>query len=323
MKNLLITCICALLAFPAGASTRRVAAGDDLGRAIRTLKDNDTLVIAAGSYAVEGTLAVKRSTVIAGEAGARPRITVGSFRIGTGAEHLVLRGLDLTLGGKHLVDTPSEGSVEIGLIAIENCTVDLGGSTGAGLVGSRTSGTARNRIGEIRVEDCVVFNGGFPQHFVYSAASTSQTAVGKIRLCDSTFADMARGAVVTNARMQTRVEIERCTFYDINRADNNAGTIRLGNAEADIRVTESVFTFAGPASRFIVAGSGSKVAVEDSYATGELASIPGARGLKTLPAKAAEAYEAPGRNPLAEGVSLRLRENSTSGRKIGDPRWNK
>ena len=103
-------------------------------------------------------------------------------------------------------------------------------------MGSRTSGTARNRIGEIRVEDCVVFNGGFPQHFVYSAASTSQTAVGKIRLCDSTFADMARGAVVTNARMQTRVEIERCTFYDINRADNNAGTIRLGNAEADIRV---------------------------------------------------------------------------------------
>ena len=235
----------------------------------------------------------------------------------------MLRGLDLTLGGKHLVDTPSEGSVEIGLIAIENCTVDLGGSTGAGLVGSRTSGTARNLIGEIRVEDCVVFNGGFPQHFVYSAASTSQTAVGKIRLCDSTFADMARGAVVTNARMQTRVEIERCTFYDINRADNNAGTIRLGNAEADIRVTESVFTFAGPASRFIVAGPGSKVAVEDSYATGELASIPGARGLKTLPAKAAEAYEAPGRNPLAEGVSLRLRENSTSGRKIGDPRWNK
>ena len=169
----------------------------------------------------------------------------------------------------------------------------------------------------------MVFIGGVPQHFVYSAASTSQTAVGKIRLCDSTFADMARGAVVTNARMQTRVEIERCTFYDINRADNNAGTIRLGNAEADIRVTESVFTFAGPASRFIVAGPGSKVAVEDSYATGELASIPGARGLKTLPAKAAEAYEAPGRNPLAEGVSLRLRENSTSWRKIGDPRWNK
>ena len=138
---------------PRRSRHRHVAAGDDLGRAIRTLKDNDTLVIAAGSYAVEGTLAVKRSTVIAGEAGARPRITVGSFRIGTGAEHLVLRGLDLTLGGKHLVDTPSEGSVEIGLIAIENCTVDLGGSTGAGLVGSRTSGTARNRIGEIRVED--------------------------------------------------------------------------------------------------------------------------------------------------------------------------
>ena len=234
MKNLLITCICALLAFPAGAATRRVAAGDDLGRAIRTLKDNDTLVIAAGSYAVEGTLAVKRSTVIAGEAGARPRITVGSFRIGTGAEHLVLRGLDLTLGGKHLVDTPSEGSVEIGLIAIENCTVDLGGSTGAGLVGSRTSGTARNRIGEIRVEDCMVFNGGFPQHFVYSAASTSQTAVGKIRLCDSTFADMARGAVVTNARMQTRVEIERCTFYGHQprgqqRRNHPAGQRRSGH----------------------------------------------------------------------------------------------
>ena len=211
MKNLLITCICALLAFPAGAATRRVAAGDDLGRAIRTLKDNDTLVVAAGSYAVEGTLAVKRSTVITGEAGARPRIAIGSFRIGTGAERLVLRGLDLTLGGKHLVDTPSEGSVEIGLIAIENCTVDLGGGTGAGLVGSRTSGTARNRIGEIRVEDCVVFNGGFPQHFVYSAASSSQTVVDKIRLCNSTFADMARGAVITNARMQTRIEI--CLLY--------------------------------------------------------------------------------------------------------------
>lgn len=178
-------------------------------------------------------------------------------------------------------------------------------------MGSRTSGTARNRIGEIRVEDCVVFNGGFPQHFVYSAASTSQTAVGKIRLCDSTFADMARGAVVTNARMQTRVEIERCTFYDINRADNNAGTIRLGNAEADIRVTESVFTFAGPASRFIVAGPGSKVAVEDSYATGELASIPGARGLKT-----ASRQKPPKPTRLRVATRLRKASRCASGKTV-------
>ncbi|WP_462354437.1 hypothetical protein [Alistipes timonensis] len=323
MKNLFITCICALLALPAGAATRRIAGGDDLGRAVRTLKDNDTLVVAAGSYVVEGTLPVKRNTVIVGEAGTRPRIAVGSFRIGTGAQHLVLRGLDLTLGTKYLVDTPSEGSVEIELVAIERCTVDLGGDTGAGLVGSRTSGTARNRIGEIRVEDCVVFNGGFPQHFVYSAASTSQTAVEKIRLGDSTFADMARGAVAANAAMKTRIEIERCTFYDINRSDNKAGTIRLSNATADIQITKSVFTFAGPASRFIIAGPGSKVAVENSWATGELTSIPGARGLKMLPAKASEAYEAPARNPLAEGVSLRLRENKAPGSEIGDPRWNK
>ena len=61
MKNLLVTCICALLAFPAGAATRHVAAGDDLGRAIRTLKDNDTLVVAAGSYTIESTLPVKRN----------------------------------------------------------------------------------------------------------------------------------------------------------------------------------------------------------------------------------------------------------------------
>lgn len=54
MKNLFITCICALLALPAGAATRRIAGGDDLGRAVRTLKDNDTLVVAAGSYVVEG-----------------------------------------------------------------------------------------------------------------------------------------------------------------------------------------------------------------------------------------------------------------------------
>ena len=323
MKNLLVTCICALLAFPAGAAIRHIAAGDDLGRAIRTLRDNDTLVVAAGSYTIEGTVPVKRSTVIVGEAGARPGITISSFRIGSGAEHLVLQNLALTLRGKFLVDTPSEGNLEIGLVAIEDCTVDLGGDTGAGLVGSRTPGSAHNRIGEIRVEDCVVFNGGFPQHFVYSAASTSQTEVGTIRLCNSTFADMARGAVVTNAAMQTRIEIARCTFYDINRSDNNAGTIRLSNAAADIHITESVFTFAGPASRFIIAGPGSKVAVENSYATGELASIPGARGLKTLAAKASEAYEAPGRNPLAEGVSLHLGKNMTPGLQIGDPRWNK
>ena len=92
MKNLLITCICALLAFPAGAATRHVAAGDDLGRAIRTLKDNDKLVIAAGSYAVEGTLAVKRSTVIAGEAGARPRSTRCSAPVPIRNDPTVMRG---------------------------------------------------------------------------------------------------------------------------------------------------------------------------------------------------------------------------------------
>lgn len=321
MKKLSVSCICALLAFTAGAATRHIAAGDDLGRAVRTLRDNDTLVVAAGNYVIEGTLPVKRSTVIVGEAGVRPRISVGSFRIGTGARHLVLRGLDLTLGTKYLVHTPSEGSVAIDLIAVEACTVDLGGDTGAGLVGSGTAGTVCNRIGEIRVEDCVVFNGGFPQHFVYSAASTSQTEVGKIRLADSTFADMARGIAVTNAAIRTLVEIERCTFYDINRTNNNAGTIRMSNATADIRITESVFTFAGPSSRFIIAGSGSTIAVGNSWATGELASIPGAHGLKLLPEKACEAYEAPGRNPLAEGVSLRLRNGTAPG--AGDPRWNK
>lgn len=117
--------------------------------------------------------------------------------------------------------------------------------------------------------------------------------------------------MAANAAMKTRIEIERCTFYDINRSDNKAGTIRLSNATADIQITKSVFTFAGPASRFIIAGPGSKVAVENSWATGELASIPGARGLKMLPAKASEAYEAPARNPA------RGRRLAASARKQG------
>lgn len=323
MKKLFVYCVCSLLCLSAGAAVKRVSGADDLRRAIRTLGEGDTLVLAAGRYAVEGSLPLKRSTVIVGEAGARPEVTISQFVLGVGARHLVFENLALMLGGKVLVGTHAQGEVDIDLIALDNCSVNLGGADGAGLVNSRSANATKNRIGEIRVNDCVVFNGGFPQHFVFAAASTSLTAVERLTLKNSTFACLARGIAVSNAPMLSQIVVDRCTFYDINSSDNPAGVIRLSNARADIRITNTVFGFAGPKTRFVMVGTGSKVVVENSCGVGGPVPMPGAHGLKHVAATPAEVFRKPGDNPLAEGVSFRVQGESAAGLAIGDPRWNK
>lgn len=322
MKKLWLYCICLLLTAPTLAAVKQVQGGADLRRAIRSLGGNDTLVVAAGNYTIDEIVTVGNNTVIMGEEGARPSIELETFRIGTEASRLVFRNLDLKLRSRFLVGMLSQADVDIDLIAFESCSIDLGGETGAGLVGGSSTVKEKNRIGMIRVDDCMVFNGGFPLHFVYTAGSSSQTRVEQIVLRNSTFSDMARGVVVSSVAMQTRVVIDHCTFYNINRQNNNAGTIRLSSARADVCIDHSLFTFAGADSRFVLVGNGSSVSVTDSYMTAELTSISGSHGLKRIPTTAAETFEAPYDDPTDPQASFRISREAIPDGTPGDPKWN-
>ncbi len=323
MKRLIIFTLLALGGTASHAAVKNVAAGGNLSSAIKKSVAGDTLMLAGGDYLVEGSIAASRDLVIMAGEGARAKVSFSTFVVGSGARHLSLENLDILLNRKYLVQT-ADMQCDIDLIQFKGCRIDLGGATGATLVTSGTPGEERNRIGEIRLEDCIVHNGGFPLHAIYGAGSTSKTSVEKISVLNSTVANTARGLFVSPATMESiEITLRNSTFYHLNATDNEAGTIRFSGAKATVTIEGCVFNFAGLKSRFIIVGPGSRISVVNSYMTGEMATIPGQNGLKRIEDTASAAFAAPGDDPTAEGVSFKVKNSVLAASKVGDPRWDK
>lgn len=304
-----------------GLSGKTLESGDDLYRAIRKAADADTLYLSEGKYVLDGAVALDKSLTIVGSTSGTTEVEVYLFRIGERMKSVTLKNLDITLTGKYLFDTRSDEGVNADLVCLEDCTVDLGGETGACLVNSRTAGMGVNTIGEIKVSNTLVYNGGVPQHFFFNGGSVSETKVNKFTAVNSTFVNMSRGMIISPAAMETTVDITNCTFYAINRSDNAAGFIRLSNAVADVNITNSVFNFAGESTKFVVTGNKDVTAV-NSWFAGDYPSFAASYGVKSL-GSAGDVFSHPSEDVADGNTSFRITATIPEGADLGDPRWNK
>lgn len=219
MKKLKFLALPLLGLFALNAASARiveVAPGDDLRSALKQASAADTLLLKSGEYALSTQIVQTHDIVLLGEEGEKPVVHFTNFVLGTGARRLVLGNLHIIYDRKYLVYNAGESEVDIDEITLSGCIVNLNGENGASLVLNRST-AAKNRIGRITIDDCIVYNSHAPSHGVVNIGKESTVQLSSITLRNSTFTDFVRGAVIVSAPMQDlKIDVENCTFYDIN-----------------------------------------------------------------------------------------------------------
>lgn len=314
----LILAVCSVAA--ANAQVKRVLPGDDLRTAIRRAGPADTVSVESGRYTLTTQIEQQHDIVVIGDAADRPVVHFTNFVLGTGAKKLVLENLHIIYDRKYLVYAANEKEVDIDDIVIRNCVIDLG-AEGASVILDRSTATV-NRIGNILIEDCIVFHAHGASHGLVNIGKESTAQVSGITLRNSTFADFARGAVICSATMDDlTIKVDRCTFYNINTSDNTGAIFHAAQGNIEVTVERSVFDFAAASPKFIDAGSGGIVNIRESYRTKPKVRVRNQYKLQPAGGDAAFVFLAPGNDPTADGVSFAVKDPALTGKAVGDPRW--
>ena len=321
IKFLILAVLGTALASGAKAGIIEVESGGDIKAALRKASEADTVLLKAGEYTLPSQIEQTKDIVLMCESGKMPVVNFTNFILGTGADKLVLEGLHIIYNRKYLVYNASEKDVEIDLIAIRNCIVNLNGENGASLILNRSTG-AKNRIGRIEIDNSIVYNGQAPSHGVVNVGKESTAQVGSIRLTNSTFADFVRGVIIVSARMDDlKIGVDACTFYNVNTSENSAGVFHANLGNTEIEITRSIFCIPGASPKFIDAGAGGIVKVTDSYRVKMQPRIRNPYGLQTTGGNARSVFASPADDPLDGCTSYRIVDGALSGKKLGDPRW--
>lgn len=324
MKKLKFLALPLLGLFALNAASARiveVAPGDDLRSALKQASAAaDTLLLKSGEYALSTQIVQTHDIVLLGEEGEKPVVHFTNFVLGTGARRLVLGNLHIIYDRKYLVYNAEESEVDIDEITLSGCIVNLNGENGASLVLNRST-AAKNRIGRITIDDCIVYNSHAPSHGVVNIGKESTVQLSSITLRNSTFADFVRGAVIVSAPMQDlKIDVENCTFYDINTSENS-GAIFHAAGHVSMRIARSIFHLPGASPKFVDAGSGGRVEVVDSYRTDAQPRVRNPYGLKTLSGDARATFASATDDPLDGCTSYRIVDPALQEKGIGDPRW--
>lgn len=215
MKKLKFLALPLLGLFALNAASARiveVAPGDDLRSALKQASAADTLLLKSGEYALSTQIVQTHDIVLLGEEGEKPVVHFTNFVLRTGARRLVLGNLHIIYDRKYLVYNAGESEVDIDEITLRGCIVNLNGENGASLVLNRST-AAKNRIGRITIDDCIVYNSHAPSHGVVNIGKESTVQLSSITLRNSTFADFVRGAVIVSAPTQDlKIDVENCTL---------------------------------------------------------------------------------------------------------------
>lgn len=308
MKKLKFLALSLLGLFALNAASARiveVAPGDDLRSALKQASAADTLLLKSGEYALSTQIVQTHDIVLLGEEGEKPVVHFTNFVLGTGARRLVLGNLHIIYDRKYLVYNAGESEVDIDEITLRGCIVNLNGENGASLVLNRST-AAKNRIGRITIDDCIVYNSHAPSHGVVNIGKESTVQLSSITLRNSIFADFVRGAVIVSAPMQDlKIDVENCTFYDINTSENS-GAIFHAAGHVSMRIARSIFHLPGASPKFVDAGSGGRVEVVDSYRTDAQPRVRNPYGLKTLSGDARATFASATDDPLDGCTSYRI-----------------
>lgn len=323
MKKLKFLALPLLGLFALNAASARiveVAPGDDLRSALKQASAADTLLLKSGEYALSTQIVQTHDIVLLGEEGEKPVVHFTNFVLGTGSRRLVLGNLHIIYDRKYLVYNDGESEVDIDEITLSGCIVNLNDENGASLVLNRST-AAKNRIGRITIDDCIVYNSHAPSHGVVNIGKESTVQLSSITLRNSTFADFVRGAVIVSAPMQDlKIDVENCTYYDINTSENS-GAIFHAAGHVSMRIARSIFHLPGASPKFVDAGSGGRVEVVDSYRTDAQPRVRNPYGLKTLSGDARATFASATDDPLDGCTSYRIVDPALQEKGIGDPRW--
>ena len=131
IKFLILAVLGTALASGAKAGIIEVESGGDIRAALRKASEADTVLLKAGEYTLPSQIEQTKDIVLMGESGKMPVVNFTNFVLGTGADKLVLDGIHIIYNRKYLVYNANEKDVEIGLIAVRNCIVNLNGENGA------------------------------------------------------------------------------------------------------------------------------------------------------------------------------------------------
>ena len=321
IKFLILAVLGTALASGAKAGIIEVESGGDIRAALRKASAADTVLLKAGEYTLPSQIEQTKDIVLMGESGKMPVVNFTNFVLGTGADKLVLDGIHIIYNRKYLVYNANEKDVEIGLIAVRNCIVNLNGENGASLILNRSTG-AKNRIGRIEIDNSIVYNGQAPSHGVVNVGKESTAQIGSIRLTNSTFADFVRGVIIVSTRMNDlKIRVNACTFYNVNTSENSAGVFHANLGNTEIEVVRSIFCIPGSSPKFIDAGAGSIVKITDSYRVNMQPRIRNPYGLLTTRGNERSVFASPANDPLDGCTSYRIVDGALSGKKLGDPRW--
>lgn len=318
---LLLTVFGAALASGVQAGIIEVESGGDIRAALRKASAADTVLLKAGEYTIPSQIEQTKDIVLMGEKGAMPVVNFTNFVLGTEARRLVLDGLHIIYNRKYLIYNANEKEVDIDRIAVRNCIVNLNGENGASLILNRATGV-KNRIGNIEIDNCIVYNGQAPSHGVVNVGKESTVQIASIRFANSTFADFVRGAVIVSAPMdELRIEAENCTFYNVNTSENSAALFHANAGNTEIAITRCIFHLPGASPKFIDAGAGGIVKVTDSYRVKVQPKVRNPYGLLTTKGDERSVFASPANDPLDGCTSFRIVDTELTGKNIGDPRW--
>lgn len=321
IRLLLFTALGLASALGANAGIIPVEPGGDIRAALRNASAADTVLLKAGEYTLASQIEQARDIVLMGEKGAMPVVYFTNFVLGVDAKKLVIEGLHIIYTRKYLVYNANEKEVDIDRIVLRGCIVNLNGADGASVILNRST-AARNRIGSVEIDDCVIYNAQAPSHGVVNVGRESTAKIASIRLRNSTFADFARGVVIVGAPMDDlTIAAENCTFFKINTTENSAAVFHADAGNVRIDISRCIFHLPGASPKFADAGTGGQVVVADSYRVNLQPRVRNPYGLQNLKGDAGAVFASPADDPLDGCTSYRIIDPAIAGKSVGDPRW--
>jgi len=303
------------------AEVIKVNAGDDIRLAIRKATADDIIYLEPGEHKIPGQIDLNKDITMTGDPENMPVVYFANFIPSGGGQKLTLENLHIIFERKYLIYSANDKECDIKDIIIRNCVINLNGEVGSSVILNRST-AKNNRIGNILIDNCIVYNAQSASHGLINVNKESTVQIASVTIKNSTFSDFMRGVIIVGAPMDNlKIDISNCTFYNINTSENPGAIIHAREGNTEIKVDKSLFHLAGSSPKLIDAGSGGIVSVTASYAVKAQPKVRNPYGLKTLKGDARTVFASPDNDPLDGCTSFRVIDKEISGSGIGDPRW--
>ena len=212
-----------------------VTANDDLGAAIDAAADGATLIVAAGTYDIDGK-EITKSITIEGQKWYDMPVVLGQFTCASAVSSITLRYLNIQGENNYgQFFNASSSDCNLSTLTIDGCEIS---GYDNNIIYSNSGGT----YGDITINDTYIHDipGGGGDGFDFRGG-----VVGSLTVSNTVIANGIRSLL----RMQVPADVvfTSCTFYQACIADNsnNRGFFRMSGAGNSLEVSKCLFVETG------------------------------------------------------------------------------